>query len=77
MKDNNYEGETIQWDSFCFNLNHIYYKRAEEDSLKERIDKNYYEFNKKINTGKVKEGRDILYDGIRLENARDMEEAHK
>jgi len=42
--------------------------------LKQRIETNYYEFNKKINTGKVKEGKDLLFDGIRLENARDMEE---
>lgn len=66
--------ETVSWNQFNFNLNHVFFCRAPEDILKKRIDTNYYEFNKKINTGKIKEGRELLFDGIRLENARDMEE---
>jgi hypothetical protein len=66
--------ETISWNQFTFNLNYVIFSRAPEDILNKRIDGNYYEFNKKINTGKVKEGKDLLFDGIRLENARDMAE---
>jgi hypothetical protein len=69
--------ETLTWDNFCFNLNQVGFMRAPDELLLKKIDDKYYDFNKKINTGKRDEGREFLYDGIRMENARDMEETQK
>ena len=69
--------ESLQWDTFCFNLNKIEFCKAPDDLLLKKINEKYYEFNKKLNTGKRDEGKELLYDAIRLENARDMEETNK
>lgn len=67
--------ERVQWDTFCFNLNKVQYSRA-SNNLVNRINDKYHEFNQKLNTGKMAEGKEILFDALRLENAIDMEKTH-
>jgi hypothetical protein len=66
--------ELLQWDQFCFALNGVRFERASDELIQKKINDKYYEFNKKLNTGKRDEGKETLCDAIRLENARDMEE---
>lgn len=44
--------ESVAWDSFCFNLNHVRFKRAPEEILKKRIEEKYRELNRKLNANK-------------------------
>lgn len=53
------------------------YARANDEVMMRTIGEKYYEFNKKLNTGKREEGKESLCDALRLENARDMEETQK
>ena len=68
--------DPLPWDTFCFNLNNVIFKKAPDDMLETKINDKYREFNRKLNIGKKAEAKEYMFEVMKLEAARDMTE-HK
>lgn len=66
----------MPWDTFCFNLNNVIFKKAPDEFLETKINDKYREFNRKLNIGKKAEAKEYMFEVMKLEAARDMTE-HK